>query len=76
MKFLFLELDSEIDLSKIMTYLHFYEFNSLQSQYNICFAKQMLLMIISNATFLYNIFYVLFNFLVTISNVHSTYSFV
>ena len=47
-----LELDSDIDLTKITTYLHFYEFNSLQSQCNlfyICFAKQMLLMINSNA---------------------------
>ena len=45
-----------------MTYLHFYDFNSLQiiqSQYlfDICFAKQILLMIISNGTFIYIFFY-------------------
>ena len=52
------ELESEINLTKIMTYLHFYDFNSLQiiqSQYlfDIGFAKQILLMIISNGTFIY-----------------------
>ena len=67
-----MELDSEIDLTKIMTYLHFYELilllilaTTLQSQYNlfdICFAKQILLMIISNGTF-QNIFMYFFIFL-------------
>ena len=68
----FLELESEIDLTEIMTYLHFYYFNSLQiihSQYlfEICFAKQILLMIISNGTFLY-IFLILYIYITIISS--------
>ena len=61
---LFLELESKIDLTKIMTYLHFYDFNSLliiQKQYlfDICFAKQILLMI-TNGTFIYIYIYIFY----------------
>ena len=65
-----MELDSEINLTetKIMTYLHFYEMDSLQSQYNLfdtCFAKTNFIndYYISNAIFLCT-----FYFLVTISS--------
>ena len=55
-------------------YLHFYDFNSLQiiqSQYlfDICFAKQILLMIISNGTFIYiYIFLIMYIYITIISS--------
>ena len=64
---LILRVGQQDRFNQIMTYLHFNEFNSLQSQYNqfdICLVKQNALMI-SNATF-----FLLFYFLVIIQVVY------